>query len=588
MSLPPPSTGAAGTTPSPWRRLRFPVRQWETRLLVLLSLVIGAGSGLGAYGFRLLIALVQHLFWQRGAFVIPWSPVATILIPAAGGAVVGPLVYFLAREAKGHGVPEVMLAIAEERGRMRFRVVFVKALASAFCIGSGGSAGREGPIVQIGSALGSVLGQTMKLPVALLRTVLAAGAAGGIAATFNAPIAGVVFSLEVLLREFSARAFSVIVLASVTATVISRALLGDSPAFVVPPYELRSPWELLFYALLGVLAAVVARVFIWSIYRFEDVFDAWQIPEYMKPVVGGLCVGAVGLALPQVFGVGYETVGEALHGNLPLAMLAVLVVGKLVATSLTLGSGGSGGIFSPSLFMGAMLGGTIGRFFHTFFPDITGPVGAYALVAMAAVFGGAANAPITSIIIIFEMSGDYRIILPLMTSVVISTMISNFLGQDTIYTLKLRRRGIDILAPRGADPLARIRVADVMTREVVTVPDTLPLSDMLKRFRAHSFTSFPVVDGNRRMVGMLGYDEMREVLMSERQAENLTARDLMRSPPAAALPEETLSEVMGKMAREGVGRLPVVSRDDRTVVLGIISRRDVLGAYQRVVLGRGR
>ncbi len=552
----------------------------------MLALVIGAGSGLGAYGFRLLIAFVQHLFWQQGASRVPWLPAATILAPAVGGAIVGPLVYFLAREAKGHGVPEVMLAIAQERGRMRFRVVFVKALASAFCIGSGGSAGREGPIVQIGSALGSVLGQLMNLPVALVRTVLAAGAAGGIAATFNAPIAGVVFALEVLLREFSARAFSVVVLASVTATVISRALLGDSPAFVVPPYELRSPWELLFYALLGVLAAVVARVFIWTIYRCEDLFDAWRVPEYVKPVAGGLGVGTLGLALPQVLGVGYETVGEALEGNLPLSLLAILVIAKLLATSLTLGSGGSGGIFSPSLFMGAMLGGTVGRFFHTFFPEITAPVGAYVLVAMAAVFGGAAYAPITSIIIIFEMSGDYRIILPLMTAVVISGMTSNFLGPDTIYTLKLRRRGIDILAPRRDDPLALIHVADVMTRDVVTLADTLPLPEILKRFRGHSFSSFPVQDGKGRLLGVLGYEELREVLMSERTPEDLVARDLMRAAPAVGHPEQALSDVMETMARQGVGRLPVVSKDDRAALLGIISERDVLAAYQRLMRRR--
>jgi len=590
VSVPPSAADPRSAASTAWKRLLRPFRQWETRLLVVLALVIGVGAGLGAYAFRWLIAFVQGLFWAQGASLIPWSPLATVLLPAAGGAVVGPLVYFLAREARGHGVPEVMVAIAEQRGRIRFRVVFIKALASAFCIGSGGSAGREGPIVQIGAALGSALGQLMNLPVGLLRTVLAAGAAGGIAATFNAPIAGVVFSLEVLLREFSARAFSIVVLASVTATVISRALLGDFPAFFVPAYELRSAWELLFYALLGVLAAVVARAFTWSIYRCEDAFDAWQIPEYVKPVAGGLLIGLMGLALPQVFGVGYETVGDALKGNLSLGLLATLVVAKLVATSITLGSGGSGGIFSPSLFMGAMLGGTVGRFFHTFFPDITAPSGAYALVAMAAVFGGAAHAPITSIIIIFEMTSDYRIILPLMTSVVISTLISHFLSQETIYTLKLRRRGIDLLAPRDQDPLARIRVRDVMTADVLTLQDALPLAAVVERFRRQSFTSFPVLDKHGRLVGMLGYDELRDVVMSEQTAEAaaLTARDLMRPVVTTAHPDETLSHVMGKMAHEGVGRLPVVSREDGAVLLGIISRRDVLGAYGRVVLGQGR
>jgi len=553
--------------------------------MVLLSLAVGIGAGLGAYGFRRLIALVQYLFWGEGASLIPWTPLSTVLIPATGGALVGPIVYFLAREAKGHGVPEVMLAVAEQGGRIRPRVVFVKALASALCIGTGGSAGREGPIVQIGSALGSAVGQWLKLPVPLLRTVLAAGAAGGIAATFNAPIAGVFFALEVILREFSARAFSLIVLASVTATVISRALLGNYPAFFVPAYELRSPWELLFYVVLGILAALVARAFMWALYRCEDVFDAWRIPEYLKPIAGGLAVGVLGLALPQVFGVGYETIETALKNDLPVKLLPMLVIAKLAATSLTLGSGGSGGIFSPSLFMGAMLGGSVGNFFHRFFPAITAPSGAYALVAMAAVFGGAAHAPITSILIIFEMTGDYRIILPLMTSVVISTLVSNFISRETIYTLKLNRRGIDILTPRRPDPLAQIRVGDVMVREVVTLQDTLPLGAILECLRRHPFSSFPVMDGNG-LVGILGYGELREVLTSESPEKTLTARDLMRTPPPISYPDDTLSDVTERFTSAGVGRLPVVSRDRPTVLLGVISHTDVLTAYQRVVLGR--
>ena len=572
---------------TPWRTAQLPFTlTGETRLLVLLALAIGIGSGLGAYGFRWLIGFVQHLFWDRGASLLPWTPLATVLIPAAGGALVGPIVYCFAREAKGHGVPEVMLAIAQQDGRIRPRVVFVKALASAICIGSGGSAGREGPIVQIGSALGSSLGQTLGLPAGLLRTVLAAGAAGGIAATFNAPIAGVFFSLEVLLREFSARAFSVLVIASVTATVISRALLGNAPAFVVPPYELKSPWELLFYALLGVLAALVARGFIRLLYRCEDLFDAWPIPEYLKPVVGGLGVGLIGIGLPQIFGVGYETVEQVLQGPISSWLLAPLVVGKAVATSLTLGSGGSGGVFSPSLFMGAALGRGVGEAFQWLSPGLTAAPGAYALVGMAAVFTGAAHAPITSILILFEMSGDYRIILPLMTAVVISTLVSHVLSHETIYTIKLRRRGIDILAPPRPDPLARVRVAEVMRRSVVTLNADLPFRAVLDHIRTHPYTSVPVVDGDGKLEGVLGYSELRETLSAERPPEALTARDLMRTPPPVCYPDDTLTEVAEKFRLADVGRLPVVAPDDPGTVLGVISHTDVLGAYEQLVLAK--
>jgi CIC family chloride channel protein len=578
-----PAVSLRSPKPGRWRAWVSFAFADETRLLVVLSLIIGIGSGLGAYGFRWLIGFIHHAFWDRGAWFVPWTPAWTVLVPAAGGALVGPLVYFLAREAKGHGVPEVMLAIAEQGGSIRFRVVFVKALASALCIGTGGSAGREGPIVQIGSAFGSAVGQLMRLPAELLRTVLAAGAAGGIAATFNAPIAGVVFSMEVLLRDFSARAFSIVVLASVTATVISRALLGDYPAFFVPPYELRSAWELLFYAVLGVLAALVARAFIWMLYRCEDIFDAWSAPEYLKPIAGGIGVGVLGLALPQVLGVGYETVEDAVQGHLAPALLGALLLAKLVATSLTLGSGGSGGVFSPSLFMGAMLGGAVGSLFGRVFPTIAAPPGAYALVAMGATFGGAAHAPITAILILFEMTGDYRIILPLMTAVVISTLVSHVISPETIYTIKLRRRGVDILAARRPDPLAQVRVADVMARDPIRLQSTLPFRAVLDYLRRHPFTSFPVVDGDSRLVGILGYSELREALTADSPPEARTAGDLMRSPPPVSYPDETLTDVTEKFAASGVGRLPVVARDDRAALLGVVSHSDVLAAYQRAV-----
>jgi CIC family chloride channel protein len=567
-------------------RVRFGKLSDTTPTLVSLSIGIGVGAGFGAYGFRWLIGLVQQVFWGHGAALVPWAAVSILVIPAAGGALVGPIVYFLARETKGHGVPEVMLAVAKDQGRMRFRVVLVKALASALCLGTGGSAGREGPIVQIGSALGSTLGQLTQVPAAILRTLVAAGAAGGIAATFNAPIAGVFFSLEVILRDFSARAFSLVVLASVTATVISRALLGATPAFIVPPYELRSPWELLVYAALGALAALMARVFTWSLYRCEDGFDAWRFPEYLKPIAGGLGVGALGLVFPQVFGVGYETLEKALQGHLTLGLMGGLLVAKLAATSLTLGSGGSGGIFSPSLFMGAMLGGTVGGTVHTLFPAITAPAGAYALVGMAAVFAGAAQTPITSVLILFEMTGDYRIILPLMTAVGVSSLVSHFLSRETIYTLKLRRRGIDILKPAPPDPLAQLRVADVMVRQIVTLDEAVPLRSILDLLREHPYTSFPVTNGNRRLVGILGYDELRRVLTSDHPDGALSARDLMRVPPPVSFPDETLSQVVARFRMNGVGRLPVVSREEPEVLLGVISHSDLLTAYERAVLDK--
>jgi CIC family chloride channel protein len=344
----------------------------ETGVLIATAVIVGLGGGLGAVAFRWLINSFTHIFFDvMQNWLSFMGPAYVILVPAIGGLLVGPMIYFFAREAKGHGVPEVMEAIALRGGRIRPVVVVVKSLASSLCIGSGGSVGREGPIVQIGSALGSTLGQTLKLSDERIRNLVACGAAAGIAATFNAPIAGVIFALEVILGEFSVRYFSTVVISSVTASVVGRIAFGDVPAFVVPQYSLVSPWELLLYVLLGILAGLVALLFVRTLYWFEDISDAWRFPEYVKPAVGGLLVGVLGFYLPQVFGVGYEAMEDALLGKMLLGTMGLLILAKVLATSLTIGSGGSGGVFAPSLFIGAMLGGAFGTLAHQTLPGIT-------------------------------------------------------------------------------------------------------------------------------------------------------------------------------------------------------------------------
>ena len=510
------------------------------------------------------------------------------MIPAVGGALVGPIVYCFAREAKGHGVPEVMLAIAQEGGRIRPRVVFVKALASAICIGSGGSAGREGPIVQIGSALGSALGQGLKLPPGLLRTVLAAGAAGGIAATFNAPIGGVVFSLEVLLRDFSARAFSVLVLASVTATVISRALLGNSPAFIVPPYELKSPWELLFYALLGCLAALVAKGFIWLLYRCEDLFDALgdsRVPEAGRRwALRGADRSRPATGLRR--GIRDRGAGPA-RAACPPGCWPPWWWASWWRRPSRSGPADRGACSRRPSSWGRRSAGASASSSGGLWPGLTAAPGAYALVGMAAVFTGAAHAPITSVLILFEMSGDYRIILPLMTAVVISTLVSHVLEpgddlHDQASAPRDRHPDAPPAGPSGPHP-----GGDVMGRSVVTLNAELPFRAVLDHIRTHPYTSVPVLDGNGKLAGILGYSELREILSAERPEETLTARDFMRTPPPVCYPDDTLTEVTEKFRLADEGRLPVVASDDPGTVLGVISHTDVLAAYERLVLDQG-
>ncbi|GAC1349928.1 MAG: hypothetical protein NVSMB27_27630 [Ktedonobacteraceae bacterium] len=336
----------------------------ETQVLLLSGLAVGVGAGLGAVAFRELISGCTFLFFDvlRPALSRLLGPSAIILLPAIGGLIFGPLIYVFAREAKGHGVPEVMLAVAQKGGRIRPIVAAIKSVASAICIGSGGSVWREGPIVQIGSAPGSTWGQLFHMSEARIRTLVACGAAGGIAATFNAPIAGVFFALEIILGEFSTRSFGIVVIASVTASVIGRSVFGNVPAFPLPSYQVLHVSEFPFYVLLGILGALAGVAFTRTLYWFEDRFDALKMPEYLKPVPGGLLLGTLGFFLPQIFGVGYPAMSAALAGKYALGLLALLVIAKILAVSLTIGSGGSGGVFAPSLFIGAMLGEAYGAF----------------------------------------------------------------------------------------------------------------------------------------------------------------------------------------------------------------------------------
>lgn len=545
----------------------------------------GVGGGLGAVAFRWLINSFTHIFFDvMQDWLSFMGPTYVILVPAIGGLLVGPMIYFFAREAKGHGVPEVMEAIALRGGRIRPVVVVVKSLASSLCIGSGGSVGREGPIVQIGSALGSTLGQTLKLSDERIRNLVACGAAAGIAATFNAPIAGVIFALEVILAEFSVRYFSTVVISSVTASVVGRIAFGNVPAFVIPQYSLVSPWELLLYVVLGILAGLVALLFVRILYWSEDLFDAWRFPEYFKPVAGGLLIGAVGFYFPQVFGVGYEPIEDALLGKMLLGTMGLLILVKILATSLTIGSGGSGGVFAPSLFIGAMLGGVFGSLAHQALPDITAEPGAYALVGMAAVFAGAAHAPITAIIILFEMTNDYRIILPLMLATVVSVLLAQRLRRESIYTLKLARRGVRLEHGRDIDVMQGVLVGEAMTTEVDTVYADLSLVDLDRLFHETHHHGFPVLDGNRELFGVVTVQDL-ERAKERGPIVGLSVRDIATRQVLVAHPDEPVWAALKRLGTRDVGRLPVVDRQNPKQLVGAIRRHDIVRAY-KVGIGR--
>jgi chloride channel protein, CIC family len=573
----------------------------ETVVLMGTALLVGLGAGLGAVVFRWLIDAVQDLFFNTLPAAVPalgdW---VLVLAPAVGGLVVGPMIYFFAREAKGHGVPEVMEAVALRGGRIRPIVVVIKSLASSISIGSGGSVGREGPIVQIGSALGSTLGQLLHMSDERIRNLVACGAAGGIAATFNAPIAGVLFALEVIVGQFSVRYFSTVVIASVTASVVGRVAFGNVPAFGVPEYQLASPWELVLYALMGIFAALVAVAFTRILYFFEDLFDGWKgFPEYLKTPVGGALLGLAGLVFFRLnqspalqvpgnplafFGVGYEAMEWALLGKGTVLLLLGLLAVKILATSLTIGSGGSGGVFAPSLFIGAMMGGAFGQIANVLLPGITAAPGAYALVGMAAVFAGAARAPITSILILFEMTDDYRIILPLMLATVISTILAEHLSRESIYTLKLLRRGVRLEQGRDIDVMQGVMVGEAMTTRVDTVPADLPLADLRVAFSESHHHGFPVVDERGELYGMVTLQDMERA--AERgELEGRTVGDIATRSLLTVYPDEPMWVALKRLGTRDVGRLPVVDRRDPGRLLGLIRRSDIVRAY-RVGIGR--
>ncbi len=565
----------------------------ESAMIILTALVVGIGAGLGAVIFRRLIAWIQSFALENiFGLMEPIAPFNYILIPAIGGLIVGLLIFYFAREAKGHGVPEVMEAVALRGGRIRPRVAVVKALASSICIGTGGSVGREGPIAQIGSAIGSTVGQLFKLSDERVKNLVACGAAGGIAATFNAPIAGSLFALEVILGQFHTTYFGAVVISAVTADVVAQFFEGDLRAFVVPEYTLVSPWELVFYMILGAIAAIGAVIFVRSLYATEDLWDRVHLPEYLKPALGGALLGVVGFltfktgGIPHIFGVGYGSITASLSNNLTVQITFWLFLSKMLATILTLGSGGSGGVFAPSLFMGAMLGSTFGKVVNLLFPAITAPAGAYALVGMSAFFGGAAHAPVTAILILFEMTGDYRIILPLMLATVMSTLIARILNKESIYTLKLSRRGVQLEQGRDIDVMQGVQVQEIMTTDVDTVPLGMPLSSLAEAFERTHHHGFPVIDSGGNLIGVVTIQDLDKALNQAGMEDRVVADIASLEDLLVAFPEEPVWEALRRLSVRDVGRLPVLEGKDSRRLVGVIRRNDIIRAYKVAMVNR--
>jgi len=461
-------------------------------------------------------------------------------------------------------------------------------LVSAICIGSGGSAGREGPIAQIGASSGSAIGQMLGVSPEKLRVLVACGAGAGIAATFNAPIAGIFFAMEVILAEFRTRSFIPAVVATVTATSFARRFLGDYPTLGPLNYSLRSYSELPLYLGLGILAGLVGILEIDVLYKFEDFFERIRIlPPFLIPALGGLILGSIGLALPHVLGVGYgenllppltNALIAAIKERLDLKLMILLVFAKILATSITLGAGGSGGVFAPSLFIGGMLGGAYGYIMNLLFPDITAGYGAYALAGMAALFSGVSRATLTSIIILFEMTRDYEIILPLLLSCVVSDAIVVFSGRN-IYIQKLLRKGVKVKPERPPDILDMTLIKEIMKKgeDLIVIKKGMSVREVYELMEKRGYHGFPVLDEKGRLIGLVTHNEINDVMTSglwDAKVESIMIRD-----PLTLYPDETLREALLRIGIRRGSHFPVVDRKDRRKLVGFVAKSDIISAY---------
>ena len=530
--------------------------------LSMLAILVGIVAGFGAIAFRALIAII-HNGMLLGKFSIfydanihtqpsPWGKYV-MFVPVLGALGVAFLVKNFAPEAKGHGVPEVMDSVYYNKGKIRPIVAAIKSIASALSIGSGGSIGREGPIIQIGSSFGSTVGQLIRMPAWQRITLIAAGAGAGIAATFNTPIGGVLFAIELIVPEFSVRTFIPIAISTSTATFIGRIFFGTHPSFVIPAFavpenQLTNPYVLITYIGLGLIIGVIAALFIKSIYAFEDFFDKMKGNYYTRHMIGMFAEGIIMYILFTQFGhyyisgVGYSTVQDILMGALSVPWFLLLLAAlKLLSTSLTLGSGASGGIFSPALFMGAALGGMYGSILHQLFPTFVSNPPAFAVVGMAGMISGVTGAAITGIVMIFEMTRNYNVIIPMIITAAIADGVRRVLSKDSIYTKKLTRRGHIIPEIFHMNILLVKKVKDVMEKRVVAVPKSMAIDQFLKDYANVGILSFIVTDGNT----IVGVATMKYVL---RQIDRtLKMENVMSRKYVIAKEDDMLFNVIAKM-----------------------------------------
>ena len=587
----PPSTIAATGGQVGDIRLAEPA-QFRMVLMSFLAGGVGLLAGLIAFVLYKLIGLFTNLFFyhrfaadfisarhnQLGLWVIP--------IPVIGGIIVGFMAKYGTSKIKGHGIPEAMEAVMVNRSRIEPRVAILKPLSAAIAIGTGGPFGAEGPIIQTGGAVGSLIGQVLHTTASERKVLLACGAAAGMSATFNTPIAGVILAIELLLFEFKARSFIPLVIASTLATAVHMQLLGAGPMFKITTMDFGIPHALPFYLLLGLVCGLAAVGFSKLLYWTEDQFEKLPVDELWWPAIGALGLGIIGYFVPRVLGVGYDTIGDILNASLAWKLLLVVMVAKAIALVISLGSGTSGGLLAPMFMSSAAMGGVFAMGMDRIFPAANLSAGAFALVAMGAVFGAAARATFSFIIFAFEITRDYNSVLPLMLVSVIADGIAMWLmPRASIMTEKLARRGLHIHQEYEADVLQQVRVSETMDHDVPTLPAEMKVSELSDLIARHDpavwrHQGMFVVDGDGKLSGVITRGDVMRALNVDPSGA-VTVLDAGSHDVVVTYPDEMLHDASAKMLRNNIGRLPVVDRKDRRRVVGYLGRPGIMAARLR-------
>lgn len=568
--------------------------QFRMGLMSLLAAGVGILAGVIAYLLYGLIAFISNLIFHhtlsfqftgvRNHVLGPW----VIVIPAIGGLIVGLMAKYGSRKIRGHGIPEAMEAVLTNKSRIQPRVAILKPLSAAIAIGTGGPFGAEGPIIQTGGAFGSLVGQITRTTAAERKVLLASGAAAGMAATFSTPIAGVILAIELLLFEFKSRSFIPLVIASTLATSIHLLLMGRGPMFAVGEVDFRIPSAIPFYLVLGVICGFAAVGFTKLLYWVEDLFEKLPIEDTWWPAIGGLALGIIGFFVPRVLGVGYDTISDILAARLVWQVLLLIVIFKSLALVVSLGSGTSGGLLAPMFMASAALGGLYAMGINHVIPGAQLAVGAFALVAMGAVFGAASRATFTFIIFAFEITRDYNSVLPLMLVAVIADGIAIlFMGDSSIMTEKLTRRGLRIHTDFEPDILRSVAVRETMEQDIPKVPASMTIDELAKRIAQHDpvltrHQGLMIVDDAGKLAGLITRGDLLRALETDPDGKQ-SVLDAGIKKPIVTFPDESLFEASARMLRHNIGRLPVVDRSDNTRLVGYLGRSGILSARLRLL-----